>query len=191
MKKIICLYGGPGSGKSTTCAGLYAFLKMMGVDAEMNREYVKNWVWEKRKINPGDQTYFFAKMAKVERSLMSSNVEVIITDSPLILTHYYGLIYDPLEKISNTSLMLLQHHHKTCQYYGYKVEHYFIGRGDRPYNPNGRFQTLEEAKDIDTDLRLFLNKIGIRYKDIRHDGENTTKEILKDILSKQQTDSRR
>lgn len=181
MKKIICLYAGPGSGKSTTCAGLYHQLKILNHDAEMNREYVKNWVWEKRNINPGDQTYFFAKMAKVERSLMRSDVEFIITDSPLILTHYYGLIYDPLEKLSNTSLMLLQHHHKTCQYYGYKVEHYFIERGDRAYNPNGRYQTHEEAKKIDDDLKEFLERMGIKYKIIKHDGHGTVDEILKDL----------
>ncbi len=38
MKKIICLYGGPGAGKSTTAAGVYHHLKMLGFNCEMNRE---------------------------------------------------------------------------------------------------------------------------------------------------------
>lgn len=46
MKKIICLYGGPGAGKTTTSAGLFFKLKSMGHTCELNREYVKDWVWE-------------------------------------------------------------------------------------------------------------------------------------------------
>ena len=81
-KRIICLYGGPGTGKSTTCAGLYYKLKMTGYNAEMNREYVKEWVWEGRNIQTGDQTYFFAKQARKERLYILQGLDFIITDSP-------------------------------------------------------------------------------------------------------------
>ena len=133
IKKIICLYGGPGSGKSTTCAGIFFLLKKKGFDSEMNREYVKNWVWEKRSIQDGDQTYFFSKMARNERIFMSNEIEYIVTDSPLILTHYYGLRYDKFEQISNTSLVMLKHHHAACKSLGYEVEHYFISRKNKVF----------------------------------------------------------
>ena len=67
MKVIVCLYGGPGTGKSTTGAALYARFKQADYNAEMNREYIKEWVWEGREVKPGDQTYFFAKQARKER----------------------------------------------------------------------------------------------------------------------------
>ena len=46
MKKkdtlIINLIGGPGSGKSTTAAGLFYKLKQMGIDCEMALEFAKD-----------------------------------------------------------------------------------------------------------------------------------------------------
>ena len=43
---IVNLYGGPGSGKSTGAAYLFAKLKMAGVDAEYVTEFAKDKVWE-------------------------------------------------------------------------------------------------------------------------------------------------
>lgn len=181
IKRIICLYGGPGSGKSTTCAGLFYLLKSHGFDAEMNREYVKNWVWEERNIQNGDQTYFFSKMARNERIFMKNNLQFIITDSPLVLTHYYGLRYDKFEQLSNTSLVMLKHHHVACKELGYKVEHYFIAR-KKEYNPNGRLQTLKEAQQIDDELKGFLTDLGITYKTVGEGELDASHEIYQDLL---------
>ena len=79
MKKIVCLYGGPGSGKSTTCAGLFYKLKLLGYNGEMLREYVKDWVWEGRKIHPGDQPYFFAKQSRKERIYVNNDLDFIVS----------------------------------------------------------------------------------------------------------------
>jgi protein-disulfide isomerase len=48
MKKTIFvnLFGGPGTGKSTLCAGIFSQLKIKGIDCEMALEYVKDLVWE-------------------------------------------------------------------------------------------------------------------------------------------------
>ena len=180
MKKIICLYGGPGSGKSTTCAGLFYKLKLLQFNCEMNREYVKDWVWEDRKIQDGDQSYFFAKQARKEKLYMQNGVDFIITDSPLILTHYYGMQYDRFEKTHNTSLIMLQNHHGICKSMGYKVEHYFINR-KKKYNPSGRLQTEEVARQIDSELRIMLNELGIKYKEIDGD-ESSVDSIVKDLV---------
>ena len=164
MKKIICLYGGPGTGKSTTAAKLFAEAKQAGFNAEMNREYVKEWVWEGREIKAGDQTYFFAKQARKERQYMAAGVELIITDSPLILTHFYGMKYCKYEQQFNTSLHMLKQHHAICKDRGYKVEHYILSRNDRPYNPEGRYQTESQAKEFDTEIKDMLDSLGIKYK---------------------------
>src|SRR5271156_5139176 len=89
MKKIVCLWGGPGTGKSTTCAGLFHKLKKLGLNVEMNREYVKDWVWEGREIISGDQVYITAKQARKEVLYMRKEMDIIITDSPLALTTFY------------------------------------------------------------------------------------------------------
>lgn len=183
MKKIICLYGGPGSGKSTTCSSLFSKLKMNGYNCEMNREYIKEWVWEGRKVQPGDQTYFFSKQSRRERLYMKEGLDAIITDSPLIFAHYYGLKYDIFEQMNNTSIVMLQHHHTICKYYGYKVEHYFLERC-KPYNPAGRFQNEEDAKKIDKEIYEILNQHNINFKSILGN-EEAAEIIYNDLIGRE------
>lgn len=182
MKKIICLYGGPGTGKSTLAAGIFYKLKCAGLTCEMNREYIKDWVWEGRETQQGDQTYYFAKQARKERIYMQNGIDCIITDSPLILTHFYGLRYDKFEQISNTSLVMLKHHHEICKHYGYKTEHFFLSR-IKKYDPKGRNENEETAKQIDQELKTMLNSIGIKYTEIDTNlGETSLNRIIDIIL---------
>lgn len=180
MKQIITLYGGPGSGKSTTCAGLFYEAKKAGINAEMNREYVKEWVWEGREIKPGDQTYFFAKQARKERQYMAQGMELIITDSPLVLTHFYGLKYDPFERDFNTSLQMLEQHHAVCKFYGYKVDHFLLARDAGPYLGSGRYQTEEESRQYDQEIEDLLNGLDIRFQKVP---TKDTSEIMDFILN--------
>ena len=178
-KKIICLYGGPGTGKSTTCAELYSLLKKDGFSVEMNREYVKEWVWEKRDIIEGDQSYFFAKQARKERIYIKQNMDFIITDSPLILTHFYGMKYDPFEQKYNTSLTLLKHHHGFCKDHGYKIDHFFLNRA-KAYSPAGRYQDEQTAISYDIEIRNLLISFGIKFREVHCDidAAHTIKNIL-------------
>lgn len=181
MKKIVCLYGGPGTGKSTTCAGLFYKLKMAGHNCEMNREYIKEWIWEGREIQSGDQPYFFSKQARKERLYMAKDIEFIITDSPLVLTHFYGIKYDPFEQKYNTSLMMLKNHHEACKELGYKVDHFFLTR-TKEYNPAGRYQNAEDAAKIDEEILTMLNKLNIRY-DLFPADEHAVDRIMDKLLS--------
>jgi hypothetical protein len=181
MKKIICLYGGPGSGKSTTCAGVFYKLKLMNYNGEMNREYVKDWVWEDRKIQVGDQPYFFSKMARKERMYMKQKLDFIVTDSPLILTHFYGLKYDEYEQKFNTSLNMLKNHHEICIGEGYKTEHFYLNRV-KPYQPAGRQQTEDVAKNIDVEIKDMLKKIGIKFMELPGD-EKAVDVIVNSLIS--------
>lgn len=174
-KTIICLYGGPGCGKSTTAAGLFYFLKLRGYNSEMIREYIKDWVWEDRKILAGDQTYFFAKQSRKERVFINNELDFIVTDSPLILTHFYGMKYDEMEKQSNTSLTMLQNHHTYIKSKDYKVEHFLLERG-KEYNSAGRYQTEEEAIQFDKEIASFLTDHGIKYHTVGKD--NAVADIL-------------
>jgi tRNA uridine 5-carbamoylmethylation protein Kti12 len=81
---IINLYGGPGTGKSTSAAYLYYILKAEGHNVELVREYVKDWAWEGRQISTYDQIYFLGKQVRRE-SLLYGKVDWIITDSPVMM----------------------------------------------------------------------------------------------------------
>lgn len=59
--KVINLFAGPGSGKSTTCAGVFSKLKLAGVNCEMALEYAKDKVWEQSFHTLDNQIYIFGK----------------------------------------------------------------------------------------------------------------------------------
>ncbi len=167
VRRIICLYGGPNSGKSTTCSGLHHFIKLAGRGAEMNREYIKEWVWEGRSPQDGDQNYFFAKQARKERVLMKNSIEFIITDSPLILGLYYGSQRDRFEQMSTALEPALRQQHIAAQFYGYKIDHFLILRDpDQTYDPNGRYETAGEATECDTGIKWMLESKGISYEPV-------------------------
>lgn len=180
MKKIICLWGGPGTGKSTTAAGLFSSLKKLGYNCEMNREYIKDWVWEKRPIIDGDQVYITAKQIRKERIYMKEGLDFIITDSPAALTTFYGNIYDKYEREFNACKAIVAQHHAFCKDYGYKVEHYFLVR-TKEYNPSGRFQDEATAKEYDDQIKTFLDNYPINYKIIICD-DMVENRILSDLL---------
>jgi energy-coupling factor transporter ATP-binding protein EcfA2 len=93
---VVNLYGGPGCGKSTMAAELYAILKNRGASVELVREYVKNWAWRGQKIDQTwDQPYLFAKQLRLESALYGK-VDVVITDSPLGLCKVYEQMYSSL-----------------------------------------------------------------------------------------------
>jgi len=180
MKKIVCLWGGPGTGKSTTCAGLFSKLKQQKFNVEMNREYIKDWVWEKREVISGDQIYITAKQARKEVIYMRNNLDFIITDSPLALTTFYGNIYDKYEAEHGACKAIVKQHHAICRDMGYKVDHFFLVR-TKEYNPAGRNQDEQTAKEYDTRIKQFLDEYPVNYKVISCD-ENAEDNIIRELL---------
>lgn len=154
----------------------------MHYECEMVREYIKDWVFENRPPQHGDQSYFFAKMARKERIFMANNLNFIITDSPLILTHYYGLRYDKFEQLFNTSLNMLKNHHQICIENGYKVEHFLLRRAKK-YSEVGRLQTKEQALQIDKEIEKMLQTMNIKYEIVTSD-INCVDNILKILEQK-------
>lgn len=166
--RIICIYGGPGLGKTTTAAGLFYHLKLAGYNCELNLEYIKDWCWDNRPVEDGDQTYFFAKQSRRERSYIKNGLDFIITDSPLILTHFYGLKNDWLEQTCNTSKIMLEHHHEFCKAHGYKADHFLLRR-TKPYSESGRYQTESEAHEYDIEIEKMLKDFNLKYDEVQAD----------------------
>jgi thymidylate kinase len=154
-KKVICFYGGPGTGKSTISAQLFALLKIKGLNVELVREYVKDWVWEKRAILPGDQLYIFAKQCRKERILFQ-DVDVIITDSPIWLSAIYERKVDPDPMIIP---LAIDKQVRVAKSFGFQYVHIFLQRDDKiKYQTEGRFQSLEEAKKIDDEISSYMDR---------------------------------
>ena len=88
MTKIINLYGGPGTGKSTHAAGLFYRMKQKSINCEYVQEYAKDKTWEDNAFTLKCQPYITAKQIFRQHRLLGK-VDYIITDSPIL----NGLVY--------------------------------------------------------------------------------------------------
>lgn len=160
MTKVINLFAGPGTGKSTTAAGLFYEMKLVGFDVELVREYAKTFAYGG---SLPEQAYLYAKQAKAENQLYGK-VEWIVTDSPLYLSAIYG---DPVKMMP----LILENVQK-------RREYNFLLKRHKPYHQNGRFQTENEAKLIDSSTKLFLTQNSIPYVEILANDRERVSTIL-------------
>jgi hypothetical protein len=165
---VINIIGGPGCGKSSMTASVFSFLKWHDVNCEMALEYAKEVVWSKTENLLKNQLFVFGQQHNRIYHLLDK-VDVVITDSPLLLS----IIYDSKRNIHLKSLVLDEFHK-------YNNMNYLLTR-KKKYNPNGRLQTENEAKHIDDQLRDLLKMYAIPYKEIAGVPENSQL-IGKDIL---------
>ena len=86
---IVNLFAGPCAGKSTVAADVFSTLKKSGIEIEQITEYAKQLTWQKHYNVLYNQPYVFAKqLNSVYR--VAGQVDVIVTDSPFILSGIYG-----------------------------------------------------------------------------------------------------
>ena len=156
--KLIQLYGGPGTGKSTIAAGLFYKLKDAGVNAELIQEYVKQWAWEGRTPVNLDQFYFFGKQARKEYTLIGK-LNTAVTDSPILLSGYYAKLFGSKEQSSLFDKMVIEYIRMRKEL-GVNDLHIFLRR-IKPYNPSGRFQSEKEAREIDSDMLSYMTSMGV------------------------------
>jgi len=155
MKKtlVINLFGGPGVGKSTLCASVFAKLKIMGIDCEMATEYAKDMVWEESYKKLENQIYIFGKQhARVHRLL--GKVDVVITDSPLL----NSIVYDKTDNFALRKLVI-------SEFWKLNTLNFYIGR-KLNYEENGRVQTLKQAIDVDNAYLKLIKENDITYFEI-------------------------
>ncbi|RYD85039.1 MAG: hypothetical protein EOP84_03745 [Verrucomicrobiaceae bacterium] len=153
---IVNLIGAPGAGKSTTRADTFRILKQNGVKCEECTEYAKDLVWEERALTLSSQPYIFSKQLRnMERVI--GKVDVLITDSPLILNRYYTEKYRagvyPDSFLNFVSDQFIRMGGIT----------YLIERV-HAYETIGRSQSQEQSDEVGLELVEMLDRFGITYK---------------------------
>jgi hypothetical protein len=153
MYKVINLFSGPGAGKSTTAAGVFALLKLHGVRSELVTEFAKDLTWEHREKTLNNQYYIWGKQYhKMWR--VRYKVLVTITDAPLMHSVLYAnekdktfkkLVYESFNNFNNVN--------------------YFIKRVKK-YDVAGRSQTEAQAGELDNAVLEMLKKYKIKYKTV-------------------------
>jgi hypothetical protein len=173
MAIVVNLFAGPGVGKSTTAARIFAELKMHGVNCEMALEFAKDKVWEESFKTMDDQIYIFGKQFhKIWR--LKDKVDVIICDSPLPIS----IVYDKENSEAFHTLIMEQFN----KFDNYNV---LLTRSGE-YQKEGRVQTEEEAKEVDEIVKKVLKDYNIVHRVMPIDGAamKITERILEELKNK-------
>lgn len=170
MALIVNLFGAPSSGKSTGAAYVFSRLKMLGVNAELVTEFVKDKVWEDCSEALKNQAYIFGQQY-YRISRCADKVDVIITDSPLP----FSILYNPdpaLAKSLNALVMDV--------FNSYNNLNYLLCRTGN-YDSVGRIHSEEESKQLHEDIKRLLQSEEIPYSVV--DGfHNGYEQIVRDVL---------
>ena len=173
MTVVVNMLGGSGIGKSTTAAGLYYNMKLEGMNVELVREYVKVLAWQGTKIGQFDQVNIFGEQCKLEHTLYGK-VDYIVTDSPILLAPVYEVFYHGDSIIEEAAVKFLN----KAEVEGIKHINIILQR-NKPYDERGRYQTEEEALDVDKRTLNFLNKYRMPYYEVGGPDDKRVEKILK------------
>lgn len=160
--KVVNLFGGPNTGKSTLAAGVYHKMKCDGYEVEIVTEYAKEMVYEQRANIMDDQLYIFAKQYR-RVSRLRGQVDYVIVDSPVLMSCAYILegYYENLEPLVVEAF-------KSFDNYNFILER----PSEEEYKQANRVQTFEEAQEKDRRIETLLNKYSEPYTPINSRNEN-------------------
>ena len=118
-------------------------------------------VWEERPAIFQNQNYIFGKQHYNIQRLVDK-VDVVITDSPIILSAFYN---------NKTEENEIFNQHILNEFNKFNNVNYFIDRV-KPFNPKGRFQNEQEAKQDDIELKELLNTYEVKFQIVKGIKEN-------------------
>lgn len=155
MTTYINLFGGPGVGKSTAAAKLFAYFKKQGKSVELVTEFAKDLVWENRQSTLEIQPYVSMKQFR-NLVRLRGKVDYVITDSPIIKDSVYARRYAPELPQAYHELLFFLHEHL-----GDSIN--ILLTREHEYDSQGRYQSEDQAIVIDKELQFLLELHGIDY----------------------------
>lgn len=176
---LINLYGAPGAGKSTTRADVFRRLKQAGINCEEIYETAKKFTWEKRFLSLKSQAYLFGKQLR-DTEVLDGQVDVAITDSPLLLTNFYGRKFTEYPESFYTAVSEISSRYNNMNFFLQRV---------KEFNPKGRNQTEEESDKIGEELYQMLIDEEVSLIGILHGDEGAGDTITKKILERLKNDA--
>ena len=155
---VVNFWGGPGSGKSSIAAKLFAYLKTkQSINCELVTEFAKDLVWSNRFHCLVNQPYVSCKQFyKLEK--LNGKIDIAITDSPIPI----GIVYaeDKYKDMRYLKPFLLE------LFYMFDNVNFYIERNKKiKYKGEGRNQQdLKEAIKYD---KAIENLIDGQFKQMR------------------------
>lgn len=156
---IVNFYAGPGSGKTTAALELTAALKKAGYNVEYVPEYAKELVLENKLDELNDQEKVTDEQYhRLDR--LRGSVDVIVTDSPVLL----GLVYGD-GKISDEYAKQIRGYYDSFDNFNMLVTR----SKDGGYQQEGRVQNESEAVQLDGKIKTMLDTQGVFYGSYKRD----------------------
>lgn len=147
---VVNIFGGPGTGKSTLAAHLFAQLKMQHVETACPEEHAKLAIWSGQPWLLDQQAILLGRTWETLNALMG-RVEVVICDSPLLLCSTYAGEKEP----SCFHDFVVDLHQRTHRL------NLFIERPlDQSYSTNGRRESEDQALVMDHRIKKSLHDAG-------------------------------
>jgi hypothetical protein len=146
------LFGAPGAKKSTMAAGLYYYMKTKNYNVELVREYAKDLAWAGTLANASQQEIFEEQKRRMD--IVNGKVALVINDSPLLNSLYYGDNKSPLfiGKVRSASRAF------------YNMN-YFVSRV-APFREEGRLQNEQESDSMVGEIKSMLKHYDVYYLEV-------------------------
>lgn len=169
---VVNAFGGPGVGKTTCCWEIASELKKRGILTEYVPEYAKELVYEERfdilNDSMKNQKIILSEQ-KRRLDRLIGKVQVIVTDSPLLLSIIYA--NDATESFKKEIL---------DKFFSYNNFNVIVLRDKKQaYEQSGRKQTLNESIAKDKQIRKLLDDNDIIYGTYYH---STTGVLVDNII---------
>ena len=170
---VINLFAGPGCGKTTVAAEVFAEMKKARINCEYVPEKAKELTWADRHDDLACQPAVFgSQLNRLWR--LRNKVDIVVTDSPILLSMVYAegwpaSFHQSIVDIHNTT--------------PWENWNYLLLRDRSGYQTEGRTQTIDESISIDGKLSSLLTGHNIDFKHLRHNSIHgtATEIIMRDV----------
>lgn len=162
---VVNIYGGPGIGKSTSALQIVAELKKMGYSAEYVSEVAKEYVYAKNYEILDGKLENQKKLMREQQSrldLLIGNVDIVITDSPLLLN---GVYLNEEAEITDKHLDDIFSVYSEYSNYDIVLERDLSSE----FETEGRIHTLEQSIQKDAEITSLLDECDIKYSTYKRD----------------------
>jgi nicotinamide riboside kinase len=177
--KLINLYGGPSAGKTVAAASTFAHLKTHKVNAELVGEFAKELIYSGNELQLVNQVYVMGSQYKKLKDLERNNIDIALSDSPLLLQMVYCKNKSYYNEIDSLTKKL------NLEFNNINI---FVTR-KTPYQNYGRVHTEEESLKLDKEIWEYMegnfhyiidgNQLGVSFL-----ADEVLKLADKDLLAK-------
>lgn len=159
--RVINIIGGPGCGKSLFTAAIVLYLTLHHKSVELIPDFAKALVWQKDYEALKNQ-YRIAQQQYNMMALLDGQAQYLINECSLPQLMFYNEYYD-----DNICDVAKTHAHMLGWYKQFNNVNVLIDRADQPYVHTGRFQSEEQAREVDRGLRGTLARHGMPFTQLK------------------------